>query len=73
VQAGVANRFQYDNGLAIAGVAFTFSDSDTSLFAAGGLDFEIERLLQLSIGARKDYSEDSDSLSGRIGLLISIN
>jgi hypothetical protein len=73
LQGGLAHRFHYENALDIAGVGFTFSDADTSLFAAGGLDFEIDRTLQLSIGVRQDHSPDFDSYTGRIGLLININ
>lgn len=73
LQGGLAHRLHYDNALQIAGVGFTFTDADTSVFAAGGLDFEIDRTLQLSLGVRHDHSPDFDSLSGRVGVLISIN
>jgi hypothetical protein len=73
LQGGVAHRFHYRNELQIADVDFTFSDADTSAFVAGGIDFEINRVLQLSIGARQDHSEDFDALSGRVGLLITID
>lgn len=73
VQAGLAHRFHYENRLEIADVQFSFSDADTSTFVAGGIDFEVTRAFQLSIGARQDHSEDFDSLAGRVGLLININ
>ncbi len=64
VQGGVAHRMHYDNELQIAGVGFTFTDADTSVFAAGGIDFEINRTLQLSLGVRQDHSPDFDSTVG---------
>jgi hypothetical protein len=73
VQGGLAHRMHYDNALDIAGVGFTFTDADTSLFAAGGIDFEINRIVQLSLGVRQDHSPDFDSTSGRVGLLITID
>jgi outer membrane autotransporter protein len=73
LQGGVAHRFHYENELQIADVDFSFSDADTSVFAAGGIDFEMKRAFQLSIGVRQDHSDDFDSLSGRVGLLINID
>jgi len=72
-QGGLAHRLHYDNALDIAGVGFTFTDADTSVFAAGGIDFEIDRTVQLSLGVRHDHSPDFDSTSARIGLLISVD
>jgi hypothetical protein len=40
---------------------------------AGGLDFDINGTLQLSVGARYDRSQDYDSLTGRIGVLLKLN
>jgi hypothetical protein len=73
LQAGLAHRFHYDNELQIQGVAFTFNDADNSVFAATGIDFEINESLQLSVGVREDHSRDFDSLSGRFGLAWRLN
>jgi len=73
VQAGVAHRFHYLNELQIQGIDFSFDDADTSVFFAGGLDFDINSRLQLSAGVRHDRSPDYDSLTGRFGLLWKLN
>jgi hypothetical protein len=73
VQAGVAHRFHYLNELRIQGIDFSFDDADTSIFFAGGLDFDINSALQLSAGVRHDRSPDYDSLTGRFGLLWKLN
>jgi hypothetical protein len=72
-QAGVVHRFHYLNELQIQGVDFSFDDADTSVFFAGGLDFDINSTLQLSAGVRHDHSPDYDSLTGRIGVLLKLN
>jgi hypothetical protein len=73
VQAGVVHRFHYLNELQIQGVDFSFDDADTSVFVAGGLDFDINSTLQLSVGVRHDRSADYDSLAGRLGVLLKLN
>lgn len=73
VQAGMVHRFDYLNELQIQGVDFSFDDADTSVFFAGGLDFDINSTLQLSAGVRHDHSPDYDSLTGRIGVLLKLN
>lgn len=73
VQAGVVHRFHYLNELQIQGIDFSFDDADTSVFFAGGLDFDINSRLQLSAGVRHDRSPDYDSLTGRFGLLWKLN
>lgn len=72
IQAGVTHRFNYSNDLQIQGVDFAFDDADTSVFAAGGLDVEINDWLQLSAGIRHDQSPDYDYLSGRFGVLLKL-
>ncbi|NJO22027.1 MAG: autotransporter outer membrane beta-barrel domain-containing protein [Sphingomonadales bacterium] len=73
VQSGVVHRFHYLNELQIQGIDFSFDDADTSVFFAGGLDFDINSTLQLSAGIRHDHSPDYDSLAGRIGVLLKLN
>jgi hypothetical protein len=73
VQSGVVHRFHYLNELQIQGIDFSFDDADTSVFFAGGLDFDINSTLQLSTGVRHDHSPDYDSLTGRIGVLLKLN
>jgi outer membrane autotransporter protein len=72
VQAGVTHRFYYANDVNIQGVDFSFDDADTSLFAAGGIDLEINDWLQLSAGVRQDHSPDYDYVSGRFGVLLKL-
>jgi outer membrane autotransporter protein len=73
LQAGVTQRLHYDDRLQIGNVAFTLEEADTTFFAAGGLDLEIGRTLQLSAGVRQEHSDDLDSLAGRLGVLIKLN
>jgi hypothetical protein len=73
LQAGLAHRLHYDNGLQIGGIDFTFDDASTSIFAAAGIDFEINETLQLSAGLRQEHSPDYDSLSGRFGIVLNLN
>ena len=72
VQAGIAHRFHYENGLRIAGVDFTFDEADNRVFAATGIDVEINSF-QLSAGVRREHSSDADSLSARFGLTLKLN
>jgi hypothetical protein len=73
IQAGVGKRFHYDNELDIGSVEFTFVDANSSVFAAGGIDFESGETLHLSASVRRDHSPDYDSLSGRFGLMVRLN
>ena len=73
LQAGVSQRLHYDNQLEVGGIAVTFDEADTSLFAATGLDLEISQTLQFSAGVRQDYSRNSESVTGRFGLSLKLN
>ena len=73
LQAGLTHRLHYDNEVDIGGVGFTFEEADTSIFAATGLDFDIDRSLQLSAGVRHEHSEDYDSLTARFGIVLKLN
>jgi hypothetical protein len=73
LQAGITHRLHYDNEVEIDGVGFIFEDSDTSIFAATGLDFDIDRSLQLSAGVRHEHSSDVDSLTARFGVVLKLN
>ena len=73
VQAGVTHHLRYDNRLEIDGVAYQLQEADTSLFTAAGLDFEMGRTYQFSIGVRHDYSPDQENLTGRIGFTARLN
>ncbi|MBX9588252.1 MAG: autotransporter outer membrane beta-barrel domain-containing protein [Hyphomonadaceae bacterium] len=73
IQAGLKHRLSYSNQLEIDGIAFTLQEADTSIFSAVGIDFEIDKSLQLSVGVRHDRSPDSESLTGRFGFLLRFN
>ena len=73
LQAGVGHRLHYENTLQIAGVGFSFSDADTTVFGAAGIDIEINQGLQLSAGVRQDHSSDFDILTGRFGFAWKLN
>lgn len=73
IQGGVAHHLSYGNNLEIGGIAFTLQEADTTIFAATGLDFEIDKTLQLSVGVRRDHSPDSDSVTGRFGFSLRLN
>jgi hypothetical protein len=73
LQAGVTHHLQYDNTLMIDGVAFSLDQADTSLFLATGLDFEMSKTLQFSLGVRQDFSGDTDAFAGRFGLSARLN
>jgi hypothetical protein len=73
MQAGVTRHLSYANELEIGGVGFALEEADVSIFAATGLDFEIDKALQLSVGVRHDWSQDHDSLTGRIGFSARLN
>jgi len=67
IQAGITHHLTYSNTLEIDGIAFTMQEADTSIFTATGLDFEIDRTLQFSVGVRHEHSADSESVTGRFG------
>jgi hypothetical protein len=73
LQAGVTHHLSYDNTLTIDGVAFSLDQADTSLFLATGLDFEMSKTLQFSLGVRQDFSGDTDAFAGRFGLSARLN
>ena len=73
IQAGITHHLSYNNYLEIDGVAFTMQESDTTIFTATGLDFEIDRTLQFSVGVRHEQSPDSESVTGRFGLSLRLN
>ncbi len=73
VQAGVTQHLSYDNQLTIDGVAYALHEADTSIFAASGVDFQIARTLQFSVGVRHEASEDFESWAGRIGFSARLN
>lgn len=73
IQAGITHHLRYSNQLEIDGIAYALQEDDTSLFAATGLDFEIDRTLQLSVGVRHDRSSDTESVTGRFGLTLRLN
>ena len=72
VQAGIAHRLHYENGLWVAGVDFTFDEADNRVFAATGIDVELNSF-QLSAGIRREHSSDADGLSARFGLTLKLN
>ncbi|NJO32550.1 MAG: hypothetical protein HC869_04850 [Rhodospirillales bacterium] len=73
IQGGIAHHLSYGNNLEIDGIAYTLQEADTTIFAATGLDFEIDRTLQLSVGVRRDHSSDSDGVTGRFGFSLRLN
>jgi hypothetical protein len=73
VQAGITQHLSYDNQLTIDGVAYALHEADTSFFAATGVDFEIAKTLQFSVGVRHEASEDQESWAGRIGFSARLN
>ncbi len=73
LQAGITQRFHYDNELEIDGIAFELEEADTSVFAATGLDFQLDRSLQFSAGVRHEQSEDFDNLTARFGIIWRLN
>jgi hypothetical protein len=73
IQAGLTHHLRYTNQLEIDGIAYSLQEADTTLFAATGLDFEINRTLQLSVGVRHDRSPDTESVTGRFGLSLRLN
>ena len=73
IQAGITHHLSYNNHLEIDGVAFTMQEADTTIFTATGLDFEIDRTLQFSVGVRHEQSPDSESVTGRFGLSLRLN
>jgi hypothetical protein len=73
VQAGITQHLSYDNQLTIDGVAYALHEADTSVFAASGVDFEIAKTLQFSVGVRHEASEDQESWAGRIGFSARLN
>ncbi len=73
IQAGITHHLSYGNQLEIDGVAFAMREADTTIFTATGLDFEIDRTLQLSVGVRHDHSPDAESVTGRFGLSLRLN
>jgi hypothetical protein len=73
LQAGITHRFHYDNELEIDGIAFALDEADTSVFAATGLDFQLDQSLQLSAGVRHEQSEDLDNLTARFGIIWRLN
>jgi hypothetical protein len=73
LQAGATHYLHYDNKLAVDGVAFSLDQADTSLFVATGLDFEMSKTLQFSLGVRQDFSGDAEAFAGRFGLSARLN
>ena len=73
IQAGITHHLSYNNHLEIDGVAFTMQEAETTIFTATGLDFEIDRTLQFSVGVRHEQSPDSESVTGRFGLSLRLN
>ena len=73
IQAGITHHLSYNNYLEIDGVAFTMQEADTTIFTATGLDFEIDRTLQFSVGVRHEHSADSESVTGRFGFSWRLN
>jgi hypothetical protein len=73
IQAGITHHLSYNNHLEIDGVAFTMQEADTTIFTATGLDFEIDRTLQVSVGVRHEQSPDAESVTGRFGLSLRLN
>ena len=73
VQAGVTHHLTYDNELRIDGIAYQLQEADTSLFTAAGIDLEVGRAFQFSIGVRHDYSPDQENVTGRIGFTARFN
>lgn len=73
VQAGVTQHLSYDNQLTIDGVAYALHEADTSIFTASGVDFEIAKTVQFSVGVRHEASEDTESWAGRIGFSARFN
>ena len=73
VQAGITQHLSYDNQLTIDGVAYALHEADTSIFAASGVDFEIAKTLQFSVGVRHEASQDFESWAGRIGFSARLN
>jgi hypothetical protein len=73
LQAGIVQRLHYDNEVEIDGIGFTFEEADTSVFAATGVDLDIDRSLQLSAGVRHEHSSDFDNLTARFGVVLKLN
>jgi hypothetical protein len=73
IQAGITHHLSYNNHLEIDGVAFTMQEADTTIFTATGLDFELDRTLQFSVGVRHEQSRDAESVTGRFGLSLRLN
>ena len=73
VQAGVIHHLAYDNTLTIDGIGYQLLEADTTVFAATGVDFELARALQFSLGVRHETNSDLESWAGRVGLTYRFN
>lgn len=73
VQAGVIHHLAYDNALTIDGIGYQLLEADTTVFAAAGVDFELARALQFSLGVRHEANSDLESWAGRVGLTYRFN
>lgn len=73
IQAGITHHLSYNNHLEIDGVALTMQEADTTIFTATGLDFEIDRTFQFSVGVRHEQSPDAESVTGRFGMSLRLN
>jgi hypothetical protein len=68
IQSGLTHRFSYENELTIDGEDFSFDDSDTSVFARAGFDFDIGRTTQAYLAVRGDASEDFEAIAAQVGV-----
>jgi hypothetical protein len=73
VQAGVVHHLAYDNNLTIDGIGYQLLEADTTVFVATGVDFELARALQFSLGVRHEANSDLESWAGRVGLTYRFN
>ncbi len=73
VQAGVIHHLAYDNALTIDGIGYKLLEADTTVFTAAGVDFELARALQFSLGVRHETNSDLESWAGRIGFTYRFN
>jgi hypothetical protein len=73
VQAGVIHHLAYDNALTIDGIGYQLLEADTTVFTAAGVDFELARALQFSLGVRHETNSDLESWAGRVGFTYRFN
>ena len=69
-RADIQQRFGYSNTASVDGVRSEFDDADFSVALSSGFNLKMTQSTTLSSEIRGKWSEDSSTISGKLGLKI---